>query len=341
MPDTKFTRRQFLRIVGISGAGAAALKLGADLTSRSATVSETRYLMGTVVNLTLVTDEAGPAQVALAACLDHMTGLEAIFSRHQLGSQISRLNQSGMLDSPDRHLVDVLREARRISSLTDGAFDITVKPVLDLYADAASRGELPTDADIEAKQTGVGYAGLHVMPEQIRFTAPGMAVTLDSIAKGYIVDEGIAVLTARGFEQVLVEAGGDLAATGQRREAQPWQVGIRSPRVDGPAVLATLDVNARAVATSGDYMQPFTTDFSAHHIIDPRTGYSAPQLSSATVIAPSCMLADALATSMMVLGPEAGLSTLQAFPDCEAILVDKHQVIYASDALAWISPTVF
>ena len=164
-------------------------------------------------------------------------------------------------------------------------------------------------------------------------------MTVDSIAKGYIVDEGIAALKTRGYEQILVEAGGDLATSGQRSQSHSWRVGIRSPRPNGPVTLATLQVSDRAVATSGDYMQPFAVDFSAHHIIDPRTGYSAPGLSSATVLAPTCMLADALATSMMVLGPEAGLAVLQAFPGCDVLLVDKQLAIHTSGTLPQFAPT--
>jgi thiamine biosynthesis lipoprotein len=159
--------------------------------------------------------------------------------------------------------------------------------------------------------------------KRVTFAHPGMAVTLDGIAKGYIVDAGIEVLKQRGFADVLVEAGGDLLASGQKEQDTPWQIGIRSPRTAQGGLLASFSVENRAVATSGDYMQSFTADLSQHHILDPRTGYSAPELASATVTAPTATLADGLATATMVLGPKAGLRLVESLPGCKAYLVLK------------------
>ena len=114
-----------------------------------------------------------------------------------------------------------------------------------------------------------------------------MGITLDGIAKGYIVDEGVAVLKQAGFDNILVEAGGDLAASGLKEAALPWQIGIQAPRQGHSSLLGKFAVRDQAIATSGDYMQPFTPDLSQHHILDPRAGYSAPELASATVVAPS------------------------------------------------------
>jgi thiamine biosynthesis lipoprotein len=103
----------------------------------------------------------------------------------------------------------------------------------------------------------------------------------------------------------------------------PWRVGIRRPR-PGVALQARFEASNRAVATSGDYMQPFTTDYAQHHILDPRTGYSAPELASSTVSAPNAVTADALATLTMVLGPRRGRDLIEALPDCEAYFVSKN-----------------
>ena len=103
-----------------------------------------------------------------------------------------------------------------------------------------------------------------------------MGITLDGIGKGYIVDAGTAVLREHGFSNVLVEAGGDLMASGKKEAAQPWRVGVQPPRPQTDKVLARFNLNNQAAATSGDYMQPFSADLSQHHILDPRTGYSAP-----------------------------------------------------------------
>jgi thiamine biosynthesis lipoprotein len=103
----------------------------------------------------------------------------------------------------------------------------------------------------------------------------------------------------------------------------PWSIGIRRPR-PGIALQARFEASNRAVATSGDYMQPFTADYAQHHILDPRTGYSAPELASSTVSAPNAAMADALATVTMVLGPRRGRDLIEALPDCEAYFVSKN-----------------
>ena len=327
----KMGRRQFLRIVGVSGLAGLALKAGLDLRGVTETVSETRLLMGTVVNLTLVTDDAATGREALAACLDRMAGLEAVMSRHQTDSQLARLNRDGQLAAPDPALVDLLDEALRLSALTGGAFDVTVKPLVDLYQAHQQAGNLPTPDAIRATLDRVGYAHLRVAADAIHFARPGMALTLDGIAKGYIVDQGVAALRARGFENVLVEAGGDLSATGRKAADSPWKIGVEAPRPGGEGLLNVFNVSNQAVATSGDYMQPYSADYREHHILDPRTGHSAPELASATVLAPRGLLADALATALMVLGPEQGLDVLAALPGCAAYLVAK-------DLRTWRSP---
>src|SRR5690606_30830136 len=144
-------RREFLRIVGAGTiAGMAAYKLGWDRTPTAEAVSETRLLMGTVLNLTLVTDDRRAGQDAIRACLDHMQGLEAVLSRYRADSDLSRLNRDGVLHHASPHLTRVLHEAVRIAALTDGAFDVTIKPLADLYQASVANGALPGADEIRA-----------------------------------------------------------------------------------------------------------------------------------------------------------------------------------------------
>jgi len=331
-PRYTLGRRQFLRIIGAgSVAGMAAFALNRQSTPAQAVVTETRVLMGTLINLTLVTTDRKAGEQAVKACLDHMAGLEAVMSRHQSGSQLSWLNRQGYLDNPDARLVHVLDESQRLSALTDGAFDVTVNPLLDLYTDNQSReGSLPSSDALESALTRVGYQYLNISPQRLSFAQPGMAVTLDGIAKGYIVDEGTAVLRQHGFDNILVEAGGDLASSGEKLSGESWQIGIQRPRASDERPLSTFSISNRAAATSGDYMQAFSDDFAAHHIIDPRSGRSSGKLASATVVAASAMLADALATALMVMDVERGLSLIESLAGCEAHLITKDMWIRQS-----------
>jgi len=157
-----------------------------------------------------------------------------------------------------------------------------------------------------------------------------MAITLDGIAKGYIVDAGTDVLTKLGFKNVFVEAGGDLMASGKKENDDPWKIGIQSPRQEQPGLLAKISVSDRAVATSGDYYQYFSADMRHHHIIDPRVGFSAPELASVTTVSEKAIHSDALATAVMVLGPEIGLRLIESLPTVEACLLTKNLEIVVS-----------
>ena len=151
-----------------------------------------------------------------------------------------------------------------------------------------------------------------------------MGISLDGIGKGYIVDQGVAALKQRGFNNVYVEAGGDLMVSGQKEAAVPWRIGIRNPRPQHNQRLVTVAVSDKAVATSGDYLQAFTPDLRHHHIIDPRSGFSPPELASCTVTAPSVAMADGLATALMVLGKNDALDLIEPMHGCEAYMVDKN-----------------
>lgn len=316
------TRRTALRILAVGGAGGAAF--GLSRLGRVGTVSRSRILMGTGVQLTVLGDDRDAAAAAADATLAEMARLEALLSRYRPDSEVSRLNAEGGLTHASTALLDVLHLADRIHRLGDGAFDVSIQPLLDLYRERrppASR--LPSPEAIERARGRVGQGALRIEERRVARTRSDLEITLDGIAKGYVVDRGVAVLAGRGFANVLVEAGGDLVANGAKQAGTPWRLGIRSPR-EGLTLQARFDARDQAVATSGDYMQPFTGDYTQHHILDPRTGSSAPELASATVVAQDAATADALATLAMVLGPQKGRELLDDLSGCEGYLVAKN-----------------
>jgi thiamine biosynthesis lipoprotein len=312
------SRRAVLRILAVGGAAGVAWKLGMFDRLRSQSVTRSRMLMGTTVNLTLLGDRE-EAEAAAEATLQRMAGLEAQLSRHRSDSELSRLNATGRVDAASEALLDVLRLADRISRLGDGAFDVSVQPVLDLYD---RRRPLPPPEAIEEALGRVDYRAVRITDGTVTLARPGMRLTLDGVGKGYIVDRGLDVLKERGFGDVFVEAGGDLVASGNREGSEPWRVGIRNPRA-GLSLQARFEASDVAVATSGDYMQPYTDDYTRHHIVDPRSGQSSPELASSTVIAPNAATADALATLTLALGARGGRDLLETLPGCEGYFVSK------------------
>lgn len=312
------SRRAMLHILAVGGAAGVMWKLGWFDRFRGRAVTRTRTLMGTLVNITVLGDRDA-AEAACEATLQRMAGLEALLSRHRGDSELSRLNASGRLEGPSTALLDVLRLADRVARMGDGAFDVSIQPVLDLYL---ADGPLPGPEAIERASERVDYRALSISDDTIELARPGMRLTLDGVGKGYIVDRGLDVLKERGFSNVFVDAGGDLVASGRRDGRSPWRVGIRAPR-PGVAMRTHFDASDIAVATSGDYMQAYTDDYSRHHIVDPRSGHSAPELASSTVIAPNAATADALSTLTLVLGARAGRDLLESLPGCQGYFVSK------------------
>jgi len=148
-----------------------------------------------------------------------------------------------------------------------------------------------------------------------------MRLTLNGIAQGHATDRVLRALRDHGIEHALINAG-ELNSLGQTDRGGPWRVGIQHPRRTD-AYVALADLDGRALATSGDYNSKFSADGHLNHIFDPRSGYSPTQLASASVVAPTATLADALSTALFVLGPEAGLPLLGRHPGAGALLVTK------------------
>jgi len=316
--NTPLNRRKFLQITAAAGGLALTGGMLAPLL-RAGEVSAhtaTRTLMGTRIHLTVVTADLRRGQAAAEATFAAMQRLIALFDHRQPTSPLSGLNRSGFLDQAPLELIQVLRRAVDFGELTQGAFDVTIKPLLD----ARQAGK----ADSTDLRALVDFRQIQIDGGRVRLGIPGAAITLDGIAKGRVIDGGVDALQQMGFDQVLVEAGGDLRTLGARADGSLWRVGIAHPRQTAQGeILAVLPTGAQAVATSGDYLHTFSTDYSQHHIIDPRSGRSPVELASATVLAATALDADALGTALMVLGSQAGLALAEGLPGVEAVLVTK------------------
>jgi thiamine biosynthesis lipoprotein len=323
----RLNRRDFIKITAVAGGALVGGKLLLNLFEEQQfiTLKESRVLMGTIINLAVVANSKPDAEHAIEVTFAELERQIGIFDHRSPGSPVARLNQNGELTNPPGELVEVLEQAIAISKMTDGAFDITVKPLIDLYRQAQPR--LPGETEIHTALALVDYTKLSVSGERINFTHSGMAVTLDAIAKGYIIDAGVGMLNTLGFEKVFVEAGGDLMAAGTKDSDLPWKVGLQAPRAEMVRQITTINVENKAVATSGDYMQAYTPDFLNHHIIDPRIGSSSVELASVSVIAPKVVLADGFATAVMVMGTK-GLQLIETLPDCEAFAISKDLVVF-------------
>lgn len=319
------SRRQFIRVTAFGG-----LALGAGLAGRKLLLSQgmlrrtqaTRLLMGCVANLTIIGEDPAHAETAIETAFERMQGLEAVLSRFSPESDLSRLNAAGSLDTAHPALISVLRRSIEVADLSAGAFEITIEPVLRLYREASRGGGLPSGRQITAALQLVDYHQIQMHAGGVILQRPGAAVTLDGIAKGFVIDQGAASLKEAGYPDVLIEVGGDLSACGSP-QAGAWRIGIQSPQgATQPSAVVTRLAD-QALATSGDYLQAFTPDRRLHHILDPRSGRSPLELSSVSVVAADACTADALSTALMVLGPDIGLQLVERLPGVEALLITK------------------
>ncbi len=321
-PGINLSRRNFIKLTAVAGGVLAGGQLLSDLMNlEQVTVNETRLLMGTIINLKVISKTRSAGEEVIAGTFAELERQVEIFNFREVESPVSILNRTGKLENPPKELVEVLNAAIAISEITDGAFDVTVKPLVDLFQQ--TQPGLPSEAAVQAATRTVDFRKLVVSDAEISFRSPNMALTLDGIAKGYIVDAGVGVLKRSGYENVYVEAGGDLMAAGRKAEDLPWKIGVQSPRESQPDLLAQFNVSDQAVATSGDYHHYYTEDRRYHHIIDPRVGYSNSELASVTIISSNAMEADALATAVMVLGQEKGLELIDSLLEVNGYLITK------------------
>jgi len=322
------TRRDFLRLTGISMVALACGGIGLRQLLNTAEpnlqrYSETRRLLGTYLTIDLIGLVDFGARELVKDTFIKIERLSSILNCHDSESELSNLNQSGKLIRASDELIQLLQRARYYSELTNGTFDVTVKPLVDLYRSHFRFYSSPPDMEtVQKVRELVDYRLINIEGKDLYLEKAGMAVTLDGIAKGYIIDHATAWLKSRGVDKVLVEAGGDLSASGTREDDCPWQVGIRHPRAL-TGYCDRLEIANQSIATSGDYEAAFTSDYRYHHIIDPRSGVSPEVLCSATVVAKDTTCADALSTAAMAMRPADSLELLEQLPGVEALLINK------------------
>lgn len=281
--------------------------------------------MGTSVEIVVSQVQAAKAEEATEAAFREVQRIDFLMSNYREDSEISRINRNAGIKetmvSPDT--IRVIEQALEFSSLSAGAFDITIGPVFRLWD--FREGKFPEEKKLRENLKKVDYRKIKIDRNlsSILFQEQGMAIDLGAIAKGFAVDCASAVLEKKGIENFLVNAGGDLKVSGSKEKGVPWIVGIQHPRLPSQMV-AKLSPRQAGVATSGDYKKFFIERGERyHHLLNPSTGTPARECQSVTVMAPSAMAADALATAVFVLGPKKGLALVKRMNDVHAIIVDR------------------
>jgi thiamine biosynthesis lipoprotein len=295
----------------------------------------TEPIMGTRVHAEVWHEDAGTGHAVLDAVLAEMRRIESEYSPYLDDSELSKLNREagrGWVETTPE-MIDLLQKSAQVSRMTNGAFDITYASVGRYYD--YRKGARPDDATLAEGLEAINYEFVEIDAERsrVRFTHPHVYIDLGGIAKGYAVDRCIELIEAAGITAAAVAAGGDSRILGDR-QGEPWTVGVQDPRNE-EEMAVLLPLVDTAVSTSGDYERFFVEDgIRYHHILNPRTGDSARDSWSVTILGPEATFTDAMSTSVFVLGPDKGLELINRLPGIDAIIIDAEGHLRYSDDLA-------
>lgn len=315
------------------------LAVGCGNPKKAEIFRKTAFIMGTVVNVTVVDHDEIEASLKMEEVFNEMRRIEKLMAMHAEGSDVYKVNaaagEKAVGISPET--LTVIREAQHVAPLTSGKFDITIGALTALW-DLENNGKkmfIPPPEEVRAAKEGMGLDEVAVdeAAGSVFLKRKGMALDLGGIAKGYAVDRAVELLRQAGISGGIVDAGGDLRLFGRKPDGTIWRTGIQHPR-DPNGILAVLELTDIAIITSGDYERYFVKDgIRYHHILDPATGYPAGDCQSVTIITHDTAYADALGTGVFILGPEKGMELINSREELEGIIVTSGGEVLVSKGL--------
>lgn len=296
-----------------------------------------RAMIGFGTTLWLRAGHANVAQLdaALEAAVKALRDVETEMSLFNPDSTVSRLNATGVLHKPSAHLRSVLSLSAQVSRRSAGAFDVSMQPLWKVWAEAQAAQQLPAKRAVMQAQKRVNWQAVEVTPDAVRLNLKGMGVSLNGIAQGYAADVVKAVLQAHGIAHAQIDAG-ETALLGQAPGGKPWTLAVEDvalthktmqvqphrsasseqlhlAKKDALLNQPVVQMDGRAIATSSDAHTAFSADHRHHHILNPHTGYSPAHWASVSVLAPSCVLADALTKVFFMQSPQQLHATAKAW----------------------------
>lgn len=282
-------------------------------------------LMGSVFEISLVGTDSASLEYQIQLVIDEIERIENLISEWRPNTQISEVNRNAGIRpvKVDREVFELTRRAISYSILSDGAFDISVAALDKIWRFDGNMDALPSDAAVQNSVTKVGFEKIELdsIASTIFLKQSGMKIGFGSIGKAYAADRGRHILQEMGVKGGLINASGDIALWGKPPEKKSWSIGISDPEKPYK-ITRKLRMKEGAVATSGNYQKYVMFNGVRYsHIMDPRTGYPATELASVTVIGPMAEFANALSTSVMVLGVKKGLKLMERYPQYRFVMI--------------------
>jgi|TARA_R100001460_G_scaffold36245_4_gene69584 thiamine biosynthesis lipoprotein len=290
--------------------------------------------MGSRFEITVIAKNSTEANNYIDMAVGEISRIEKLISSWDPASQTSEINRNAGIKpvKVDEELFTLIGRSVEISKLTDGAFDISFASMDKIWKFDGSMTEMPSEEAIKQSVEKVGYQNIILDPENftVFLKLEGMKIGFGAIGKGYAADKAKILLMERGVDAGIINASGDMNSWGNQPDGEFWKVAITNP-MDKNKAFALLPLNENAVVTSGNYEKYVTFNETRYtHIIDPRTGYPATGIISATVFAPKAEIADALATSIFVMGREVGIDFINQLPKIECIIIDEKGEVFTS-----------
>ena len=326
----QMSRRAFLSLTGALSLGVATI--GIPLPTEAVQFNRTLYKvsksqlgLGTFINMIAFHPSKGEAEEAMGRAFAEINRLASLMTRFQSTSYIGHLNATGSLNGAPSEVMEVLRSSLRYHTISQGAFDITIMPIVDLYQRSFQANNAPPSPQaLQEAMDRVGSQHLTMTEGSVSFARSGMEVTLDGIAKGYIINRAMDLLRQQNIQHALINAGGDIVVHGGKGEGKPWSIGIQDPW-NRKRYVDVVTLNAGAIATSGNYEVFFDREKLFHHLILPNKGTPAPSIASVSIQAANAMEADALATTAYVMGPDKGYQFIKQFRGVEGLIIKNRR----------------
>jgi len=291
--------------------------------------TESKFLMDTYVRISVYDKNKDNSMIkaVLDSAFFLMDQLEKKLSVHYKGSDIYTINQWAdqkyvKISEP---VSDCLHKCQEISRLTSGDFDISIGVIKQYWCFNPDSAFIPDSLFIKRLLDKVNYKKIILKNRTVHFAEPDMKIDLGGAAKGYIIDKAMQVLKEAGIDSVIIEGGGDFLISGDHPGRHKWRIGVRHPRKQGMKIAAIVQTGPSGFATSGDYERFFFKDgLRYHHLLDPETGFPAPKNISVTIIAETAFMADALATAVFIMGPNAGIDFIEEHESIEGFIIYKN-----------------
>ncbi|MHC4269061.1 MAG: FAD:protein FMN transferase [Planctomycetota bacterium] len=292
--------------------------------------------MGTLFEINAYVSDKYKAEKTFSDVFKELNRLDYLMSNYKNDSELSKINKNAATEPADcnKELAYVIEQSLHYSDITDGAFDITIGPLMKKWGFFKKQGQIPDKGEIESTLQSVSYKNIiieetakksllkdPITVKTVFFKNAGTEIDLGGIGKGYAVDNAINVLKQNGINSALVNFAGNIYTYGTPPGKNSWVIGLQHPR-KSEGLLGTFEIKNKAVSTSGDYEKFFTINGKRYsHIIDPRTGNPVKGIVSVTIVTDSATRADALSTGVFVLGLEEGMDLIEKLSDVEGIII--------------------